>query len=303
VSASGSYPPSPREEAEVAAVAAQGAPVDARPVAAGRSEPPRPARWPGAGLWRARELILLLVLRDLKARYKRSALGMAWTLLNPLLQMAVYSIVFSRVVKLGVPGYPVFVLSGLLPWSLVQVGTLSASTALLANQGLLRKVAVPQAVYPLAVVGGKLVDTVLSLAPLAVVAAALGRTPGRAWLFVPVGIGLAAAFTTGLALLFASLTVFFRDLRHLLEVLFQAWFYVTPVLWPADALRGVDPRLATLLSLNPAAPLVRCLQAPVHEGRLPDGGTVAAAALAALVSLALGLWAFHRAEARHIHWL
>lgn len=259
---------------------------------------------PVGQLYRARELILLLVARDLKARYRRSVLGMAWTLLNPLLQMGIYTVVFHTVIRVEVPAYALYVLSGLLPWSLVAVSTVASTQALLANQGLIRKVAVPQAVYPLALVGGKAVDLVLSLAPLAAVALLLGRPPTLAWLFLPVALGLLLAFAAGLALALASAAVFFRDLRHLAEVGVQAWFYLTPIVYPAAAVERLGPGpLRALLSANPMTPLVRCFQAPIHEGRLPAAAEVAAAAAVATLSLAAGFLVFHRTEDRHVHWL
>jgi lipopolysaccharide transport system permease protein len=258
---------------------------------------------PVSALYRVREPLALLVARDLKARYKRSFLGMLWTLVGPLLQMGVYTLVFSAIVRIQVPAYAVYVLSGLLPWALVSGATLASSFSLLANQHLIRKVAVPQAVYPLALVGGKALDLFLSLLPLAIVAAIQGRPPSLAWLFLPVAVVLAVAFTAGLSLLVASLTVFFRDLRHLADVGFQVWFYLTPILYPASFVESLDPRLRLFLAANPATPLVRMFQAPIHEGRLPGAGEIAAAAAAAVLALGAGFFAFVRLEDRHLHWL
>jgi lipopolysaccharide transport system permease protein len=250
---------------------------------------------------RFRELIALLVLRDLKVRYKRSVLGVVWTLLNPLLQMAVYAVVFSKVIRLGVPNYPVFLLAGLLPWTLVSVGTTGSAFSLLNNQALIRKVAVPQAVYPIAVVASKLVDLCLSLAPLAIIALVLGVTPGLPWLFLPIAVLTAAAFTAGLALAFSSLTVFFRDMRHLIDILFQVWFYLTPVLYPVEFLERLGGRESWLFTLNPATPIVRLFQQVIYEQRFPDAGTVALATFFALAALSAGALLFHRAEPHHIH--
>lgn len=256
-----------------------------------------------ADLVRFRELVVLLVGRDLKVRYKRSALGMLWTLLNPLLQMAVYTLVFSTVLRVGVPRFPVFILAGLLPWTLISVSTTASALSLLNNQGLIRKVAVPQAVYPLSIVGSKLVDLVLSLVPLALLAAVLGRPPGPEWIFVVPATLLAAMFAAGLSLLFSSLTVFFRDLRHLIDILFHVWFYVTPIIYPWDALQRLQsPALRVLLALNPATPIVRLFQDPVYAGRFPDAGTVAAATAVACGTLLLGFLVFTRLEDRHIHY-
>jgi ABC-type polysaccharide/polyol phosphate export permease len=252
-------------------------------------------------LYRARELIFLLVGRDLKVRYKRSILGMFWSLLSPLLQMIVYTFVFSTIMRVNLPAYPVFLLSGLLPWMLISSAAASAM-ALLANQGLITKVAAPQAVYPLAVVGSKLIDVSLSLIPLAIIGAAIGRPPGATWVTVVPAMLVTAAFTTGLALLFSSLTVFFRDLKHLVDILFQIWFYLTPIIYSSshiDALPHAWMKWA--LHANPATSIVQWFQQAIYEGRFPDASTVSTATLSAAIVLAGGFAAFTTAEHRHIH--
>jgi ABC-type polysaccharide/polyol phosphate export permease len=258
---------------------------------------------PVAELYRFRELLALLVGRDLKVRYKRSVLGMLWTLLNPLLQMAVYTLVFSTIMKVGLPQFPVFLLSGLLPWTFLSVSATTSAHALLNNQGLIRKVAVPQAVYPLAVVGSKLVDLLFSLVPLAIIAALSGRPPTPSWVAVVPAIVFAVAFTIGLSLVFSSLTVFFRDVRHLIDILFQVWFYLTPVLYPVAFLENLPyPWLRSALRFNPATPIVRLFQVALYEGRFPPASTFTAAALVAAVALVGGWLAFERMQDRHIHY-
>lgn len=257
---------------------------------------------PFGELWKFRELIALLVTRDLKVRYKRSILGMGWTLLNPLLQMVVYTLVFSTIMRVGVPQFPVFLLAGLLPWTLISSSITGAAHCLLNNQGLIRKVAVPQMVYPLALVASKLVDLVLSLLPLAIIAVALGRPPGVAWLGLLPSLLLATLFSSGLALLFSSLTVFYRDMRHLIDILIQVWFYVTPVIYPASYLEKLPyPALRWILAANPATPIVRCFQLSLYEGRLPGAAALGPAALATALVLALGVLVFTKREAEHIH--
>jgi len=257
---------------------------------------------PFVDLYRYRELISLLVVRDLKVRYKRSVLGMGWTLLNPLLQMLVYTLVFSTIMKMGVPDFPVFLLAGLLPWTLISVSISGSAHCLLNNQGLIRKVAVPQMVYPLAIVASKLVDLVFSLLPLAVIAVAMGRPPSLAWLALAPAMVLATVFAAGLSLLFSSLTVFYRDMRHLIDILLQVWFYLTPVLYPVEYLEKLPyPWVKAVLFLNPATAVIRCFQMPLYEGRFPDVNTLATAALSTAVVLALGLFVFLRREPQHIH--
>jgi homopolymeric O-antigen transport system permease protein len=257
---------------------------------------------PVADLWRFRELIALLVQRDLKVRYKRSVLGMGWTLLNPLLQMLVYTLVFSTIMRIGIPQFPVFLLAGLLPWTLVSVSVAGSAHCLLNNQGLIRKVAVPQMVYPLAVVASKLVDLVLSLVPFALLATALGRPPGATWLFVIPALALATILSVGLALLFSSLTVFYRDMRHLIDIVVQVWFYVTPVIYPLELLEKVPYAwLRGLLLVNPATPIVRMFQLALYDGRAPSAKLVAAAVVSALTVLAVGAAVFLRHEPDHVH--
>jgi len=258
---------------------------------------------PFSELWRFRELISMLVERDLKVRYKRSVLGMGWTLLNPLLQMVVYTLVFSFIMRVNVPAFPVFILSGLLPWTLVAVSIAGSSHCLLNNQGLIRKVAVPQMVWPLAVVASKLVDLLLSLVPFTLIAFAYGRGPSLAWLALAPALMIATVFYVGLALLFSSLTVFYRDMRHLTDILLQVWFYVTPVIYPASFLEKLpNPWMKWILRLNPAAPVVQLFQDALYEGRLPDAALLGTGALAAGGMLGLGLAVFLRHQDQHIHY-
>jgi ABC-type polysaccharide/polyol phosphate export permease len=255
-------------------------------------------------IMRFRELVGMLVARDLKVRYKRSVLGMFWSLLNPLLQMAVYSFVFSTIMKVGTPAYPLFLLSGLLPWALFSTAVGMSAGCLIANASLIRKVAVPQAVYPLALVGSKLVDLLLSLIPLTLMALYFGRPPSVSWLYLPVAIVFILLFTTGVSLAISSLTVFFRDVKHLIDIFLQIWFYLTPIIYTYDALSRIGNRWVSLgLRANPITPIVRCFQLCLYDGRFPDVATTGAAALSAVAALALGLTLFVGAESRHIHYL
>jgi lipopolysaccharide transport system permease protein len=257
---------------------------------------------PFVQLWRFRELVAILVERDLKVRYKRSALGMGWTLLNPLLQMVVYTLVFSFIMKMSVPAFPVFILTGLLPWTLVSVSISGSSHCLLNNQALIRKVAVPQMVWPVAVVASKLVDLLFSLVPFALIAMLYHRGPSPAWLALGPAILFATIFSAGLALLFSSLTVFYRDMRHLTDILVQVWFYVTPVIYPVSFLENLPyPWMRWALLLNPAVPVVRLFQVSLYEGRLPGPALLATCALAAVGMLAVGVTVFLRHEDQHIH--
>ena len=250
---------------------------------------------------RYRGVVLSLVRRDVKRRYKGSILGFLWHLVYPLLIMGILWYVFSAIFeKMGtIEGYAVYLLSALIAWNLFSQSVIGGTTNLVTSGGLIRKVYVPKAVFPLASVGGSLVNFVLSLIPLFLLNLIDGRPIGWAVLFLPVGLLLLLGFSTGMGLLVSSLNVFYRDIQHITEVVFLAWFYATPIIWHVT----FAPELETLSRWNPMALLIECLRAPIYQGTLPHFRTVALAAVSAIAVLALGAFVFARLERRFIYHL
>lgn len=242
-------------------------------------------------LWRYRDLLALLIARTIKTRYKRSALGVAWTMLNPLLTMLVLTLVFANLFKSAVVHYPVYLLSGLLLWNFVAQTTTSAMNEMVWSSSLLRRVYVPRAIFSVAAIGTGLVNLCLALIPLAVVALINGAPLTPALLFVPVAAALAAIFALGLGLFLSTLAVFYTDVIDMYQIVLTAWLYLTPVFYPASIL---PPQMIWILRLNPMAYLIECFRAPIYAGQLPSLPTVFSAALAAALSLGLGWWAFSR---------
>jgi ABC-type polysaccharide/polyol phosphate export permease len=266
---------------------------------------PAPSQTGFGELWRFRQLVSLLVARVLKVRDKRSILGVLWTMMNPLLLMVVYAVVFSTILRAAVPNYTIFLLAGLLPWIFFSNAAMQGLMSVLVNQDLIRKVRVPQAVFPFSIVGSNIVNLALSLVPLAIIMAAVGQRFTAALAFVPVALAILTAFTAGVTLLLATATVFFRDVRHLTEVLLQVVLYLSPVLYDVDQLGEHHSwwfRVFRLeLAINPMSYLIELVRAPVYYGRLPPLQTVAIATAYALASLAIGFAVFTRLERRHIH--
>ena len=269
----------------------------------------KPAR-PGSlrELLQFRQLVLLLIARELKVRYKRSVLGLVWTMLNPLLLMVVYTVVFTTIMPQALPDFAVFLLAGLLPWLFVSTAIMQGMSAVLGNQELIRKIRLPQAVFPLSVVGSNLVNFLLSFLPLLGVMLVIGHPLTPALLFLPVAALLLCCFTAGLTLIFASATVFFRDVRHLTEVLLQILFYLSPVLYdPSQLGQGKSatewwfPIFRGILEANPLTYLLPLVRDPVYLGVLPPAATLATATGCAVVSLVLGYAVFRKLEPRHIH--
>jgi ABC-2 type transport system permease protein len=238
-------------------------------------------------LWRFRHLVRELVSRDLKVRYKRSVLGVAWTLLGPLLQMAALTVVLSALVRFEVPNYPVYFLAGLLFWTFFSQATGHAANLSTEALELSRRVHLPRSAFVAAAIGVALVNLVLSLIPLLAIAVVTGHRPGTAWLFLPVSIVIGAAFTAGVGLVVFTLACRFVDVRETYLVLLQPWFFLTPIMYPRSI---VPERFDAFVRFNPMTYLVEIFRAPLYDGWLPGWRTLLFSAVAAGASLAAGWW-------------
>jgi len=201
-------------------------------------------------------LLRQLTRRHLAARYRGSALGFLWSLLNPLLMMAIYTLVFQYIFRLSAPGvpYPAFFLTGLLAWSFVHTATMNAATSIVDHHALILKARFPRIVLPVSTVLSNLVNYLVALPLLLLFLLYFGIRPGPALLLLPLALLQLVAVATGLALVVACLTPFFRDLVPLLEALFLGWFFATPVLYPASLPQTNLPRAAfAVYELNPMA--------------------------------------------------
>jgi lipopolysaccharide transport system permease protein len=213
----------------------------------------------GAELWAYRDLLLNLVKRDLAVRYKRSALGFAWSFLNPLLMMLVFAIVFQVVRPLSVRSYPLFVLAGILPWNFLAGSLSGASRSITGNAQLIDKVYFPREILPLSVVLANLVNFLLSLVVFLPLALLLGARFSPWTLALPVVFGVQLFLVAGLALLLSALNVFYRDTELVLDVGLTAWFFLTPIFYELELLPnqflGIDV-WRFVYTLNPMATLV-----------------------------------------------
>lgn len=252
-------------------------------------------------LVRYRELFGNLFRRDVQAKYRGSLLGVAWTLANPVLLMAVYLLVFSVLwqTPFGNEGhYGLFLLVGLSAWIFFAASVQGASRSLLDNANLIRKTRFPRQLVPLSVVATNLISFAVMLAALLVLNfALLPRVRDTEWLALPLGLAV-VAITSGLALTVACLNVLFRDVEFLVAALLLPLFFLTPVLYPLT-----DPQIARrdwVVDLihwgNPLSPPVEALHAVLFYGRLPGLGDTIYTVVAAVVALALGAWVFNRVD-------
>lgn len=255
-----------------------------------------------ADLIRYRELFGNLFRRDLQAKYRGSALGVLWTVANPVLLMGVYLLVFSVVLNArfgDVEHYPLFLLTGLAPWTFFAASLQASTRSMLDNANLIRKTRFPRQLVPLAVVGAHLVAfAVMLVGLLAIDFAVLPEVRATEWLAIPLALCF-VAFVAGLALAVASLNVLFRDVEFIVGALLLPWFFLTPVIYP---LTGFDPleRHPTIVGLmhwlNPVTPAIEAIRRPLFEGELPALGDTVYLVAAAAIALVLGAWVFTRVD-------
>lgn len=250
-----------------------------------------------AELWRYRELIGILVVRDLKVRYRQTAVGVAWALLQPLAMVAVFSIFFTllgrKPVSDGVPYLATF-LCGYLPWQMF-AGTLTAASGSLVNhQNLISKVYFPRAVLPIAATLGGLVDFAIGLVLLIAVAAWHQIAPTGAVLLLPCFAGLAVLFSLALSLWFSALNALYRDIGYIIPFCLQVGFFVSPVVYESSAL--VPPRWQAIYALNPMAGVLDGFRWSLLGSNPPAIVPLAISTTALLLLFVGGLFYFRRVE-------
>lgn len=238
-----------------------------------------------------RSLLRDLVARDLKVRYKRSVLGIGWTMLNPLLTMLVFTMVFAHVLRVPVEHFTVYFLSGFLLWNFVAQTTSWSTGCLLSYAPLIKKIYVPRAIFVLATVLAGLVNLVLSLVPLALIMVLSGHPFRPALAFVPVAMLLGMVFSLGLSLLLAPLCVMFADIVPIYQVVQTLWLYLTPVMYPITM---VPPEYRSVVHANPMSYLVETFRAPIYAGVLPDATMLLGAVVCAGGALVVGWIVFDR---------
>jgi ABC-2 type transport system permease protein len=209
-------------------------------------------------VWEHRELLGNLVRKELKVKYKNSALGFLWSLLNPLLYLVVFWIVFTKFMPAAIPSFPIFLLCGLLPYNLFSAGMGGGTGSIVGNAGLVTKVWFPREILPLASIGAAMVHFALQLAVLAAALVAFRYEPS--WSYLPLivpALFVLVVMVAAFAILLAAVNVYARDTQHLLELVLLAWFWMTPIVY---VYAQVANKLGSLALLNPLTPVVITFQ-------------------------------------------
>ncbi len=238
-----------------------------------------------------RALIQTLVVRDLKGRYRGSALGLLWTLLNPLLHMAIYALVFSIYIRMEMERYPAFLLCGLLPWIWLSSSLLMGATSIVEGGSLLKKVFFPPQVLPAVTVTATFVNFLLGVPLLFVLLYLFGVHLGWTLLALPLIMIAQFALTLGLTLIVSAASVRYRDIPQILGHLLTFWFFLSPIVYPVA---HVPERFRSIVSLNPLTPFVVAYQDTLLYNKLSSWEAFAAMILLGAFALWLGMLVFQR---------
>lgn len=244
-------------------------------------------------IYQYREMLKNMVKKDLRTRYKGSVLGFLWTFVNPLLQLVIYTVIFSNIMRMNIEKFHMFLFVALLPWIFFSTSLQVSTTSVIANKELVKKIYFPRVILPLSVVTANLMNFIFSFAILlpALVISEIGISPTIVWLplVLLVEFQLALAFS----ILFAGLNVYFRDLEHLLGIVLMAWFYFTPIVYPVEM---IPERLAPLFNMNPMLHIIAAFRDILYYGKAPDMKMLGIIFLAGFAFLIISNAAFNRLQ-------
>jgi lipopolysaccharide transport system permease protein len=248
-----------------------------------------------AELWEYRELLYFLTWRDIKVRYKQTALGATWAIIQPFFTMVVFSLFFGRLAKVpsdGIP-YPVFSFAALVPWTFFANGLSQSSNSLVGNSNLIKKVYFPRLAVPISTVLSEIIDFALAFAVLLIIMLHYHIVPGVNVIWLPIFLLLALVTSLGVGLWFSAMNVQFRDVRYVVPFLTQFWLFATPVAYPSSMLS--EP-WRTLYGLNPMAGVIEGFRWALLGTNTRPGEIIAVSSAASLVILVSGAFYFRRME-------
>lgn len=249
-------------------------------------------------LYATRNVLQQLIAQQLILRYRRTILGYLWTLINPLLMMSVMAVVFSSIYKVDLESFTVFLFAGMIPWNFFSSVVTQSGTAFISNEGLIKKIYLPKAIFPLSVSIALLTDSLLSFVALFFIMLILGSQLSWALLFLPVCFTMLFVFSLGIGLIMAVATVFFRDLQYVVSIMIQGLFFVTPILYKQDMLSG---KVSWVVDLNPVTPFVTLFRAPLIDAELPDTSVLLQAGTISTVIFIIGLFVFIRLDKKIVY--
>jgi ABC-type polysaccharide/polyol phosphate export permease len=221
-------------------------------------------------------------------------------MLNPLLMMIIFSVIFSTFFRFSMANFVIYFLSAYLPWNFFAQSTVASMTSVLRSASLIKKIYVPKAIFVLATVISGLVNLAFAIVPLLVILVVTRQRVELSLLFLPVSVILTTLFTLGLSLFLSAVAVFFYDVIEMYQVLLTAWMYLTPIFYPLEI---VPSPYQALIQLNPMYNLTECFRTPIYAGILPSAAHLTYGGLAAMVAMIIGWWFFSKSADRFAYYV
>lgn len=251
-------------------------------------------------LYAYREMVFSLVRRDLKGRYKGSVLGFLWTFINPLLQLGIYTMVFSVIMRNNIKDYYLFLFVALIPWIFFSTSLAGGSSCIWAQQDMVKKIYFPREVLPIAFVTSQFVNMLLSFTVVFAVLIISGKGLNLvAMLYLPIIMFVEYILAISMAMVFSAITVYLRDMEYLLGIITMAWQFLSPVMYSVDQ---VPEAILWLFNINPMTPVITAYRDILYYGRIPELKTLTLAIVFGWSMLVIGILVFgklkqHFAEA------
>jgi len=249
-------------------------------------------------LYHYREMIFSLVRKELRGRYKGSVLGFIWTFLNPLLQLTVYTIVFSVLFPTTIDKFYIFLFIGLIPWLFFNTSLAGGATSVVSQENLIKKIYFPRQVLPIAYVSSAFINMLLTFLVIFAVLIISGYGINLKVLWaLPIVMVVEYLLALGMAMIFSALTVYFRDLEYILGIVAMAWMYLTPILYEVET---IPEAFRPLIYLNPMTGIILSYREILYYKKIPDLNILAAAVVAGVVFLVVGFFSFSKMQRRFV---
>lgn len=245
-----------------------------------------------------REMIASLIKRDLRGKYKASALGFLWTFLIPLFQLVIYNFVFSTILKSGIEDFYIFLIAGLFPWNFFNACGTSGASCVVNQENLIKKIYFPRLVLPVSFVTSSFINMLLTFIVVFAVLIFSGHgMNGIALIYLPVVMLIEYILSLGICMLTSALTVYFRDLEYIMGIILMAWIYLTPVFFQMDI---IPEKYYILFNINPMTPVIVAYQQILYHKQIPEMGNLLHATVLGIIVLIIGYIVFNNIQKRFV---
>ncbi|MBQ1488197.1 MAG: ABC transporter permease [Lachnospiraceae bacterium] len=249
-------------------------------------------------LYQYREMIFSLIRKDLRGKYKGSFLGFLWTFVNPLLQLVVYTVVFSVFFKTNIDKFYIFLFVGLVPWLFFNTSLVGGSTSIVSQENLIKKIYFPRQVLPISFVTSGFVNMLLTFIVIfaVLIFSRFGINLKVLWV-LPFVMIVEYLFALGISMITSALTVYFRDLEYILGIVAMCWMYMTPILYDIET---IPEKFRPLIYLNPMTGVIQCYREILYYKRMPELSLLGSAFIIGIVFLVLGFFIFGKLQKRFV---